>query len=97
MNVIPIRGNIPEPTSQDIVNRNQLAKAVSSWFVRRDGKFYDIDNLNVALSKPDVQRICLYRIRDEYSEVELTSETLKAVFNLAIEKTHADQDRSIAV
>ncbi|MBL4872221.1 MAG: hypothetical protein JKY41_02205 [Rhodobacteraceae bacterium] len=62
MNLTPIRGNIPEPTTKDIANRHQLAKEVSSWFVRRDGKSYEIDNLNVALSKPDVQRVCLYRI-----------------------------------
>ena len=97
MNVVSIHGKHPEPTTEDIATRNQLAKAVSSWFVRRDGKFYDIDNLNVALSKPDVQRVCLYRICDEYPEIPLTSEVLKAVFTLAIEKTHADQDRSIAV
>jgi len=97
MNVIPIHGKHPEPTTEDVAIRNQIAKAVSSWFVRRDGKFYDIDNLNVALSKPDVQRVCLFRIRDEYPEIQLASETLKAVFNLAIEKTHADHTRSIPV
>ena len=29
-------------TANDIASRNELAKSVSGWFVRRDGKFYSL-------------------------------------------------------
>lgn len=94
---INTRENDPGTTANDTQSRNELAKSVCNWFVRRDGKFYSLDNLNVALSKPDVKRICMHRITDEHPDVPLSNQLLKDVFTLAIEQTHSDVKRTIAV
>ena len=41
-----------------------LCAAISTWYVRRDEKFYDIDRLTVRLARSDVERACIRRIRE---------------------------------
>jgi hypothetical protein len=56
-----------------------LSEAIAAWFVRRDGKYYEIDNYTVALALPDVQAICIERLREDMPELA-TKENLKAAF-----------------
>jgi hypothetical protein len=74
-----------------------LAKAVANWFVRRDGKYYDIDRPNVAISRIDVKQICVSRFKDEFPAIPLTNELAKAAFSLSMEQTHTDAERIVAV
>ena len=73
MNIINMRD--VEPAT----NIDTLCRAVSSWYVRRDSKFYDIDNLTTKLSMIDVQRACIHRIGQAFPETPLTNDTLKEV------------------
>lgn len=86
-------------------NRDQLdedlardvAKAISSWYVRRDGKFYSLTNLHVRRSKHDIHRECIARLAQHFPERELTDAVVAKAFRLAIDLKHADLDATIPV
>ncbi|MCF1711163.1 DUF5906 domain-containing protein [Tabrizicola sp. J26] len=94
MNIVPIRG---EDEAALEAHRRTLTVALCSWFVRRDGKYYAIDNLSAAISKPDVKIVALQRFRKEFPDVPLSNELLKAVFTRALEQTHTDEEQIVAV
>ncbi|GAA6162295.1 hypothetical protein NBRC116589_44720 [Ruegeria sp. HU-ET01832] len=75
----------------------RLAKAYGDQIVRRDNKFFDVENLSVPLSRNDVERMILNRVRDEYPEVPLSKDLVKGLFKLLIEAQHTDADRSFQV
>lgn len=83
---------MPNPAHVD-----QLTKAVCSWYVRKDSKLYDVDNLAVKLSKDDVQRVCVQRFAEEFAKLEISGPTLRAVFHRAIDQKHAIPDQTIPV
>ncbi|MEZ0468924.1 primase-helicase family protein [Phaeobacter sp. SYSU ZJ3003] len=57
-----------------------LSRAIASWFVRRDGKYYDIDNYTTKLALPDVQAICIERFADEFAHIPLSKDLIRAAF-----------------
>ncbi len=93
-NIVPMRDTAP---ATDPSHVSILAKAVANWFVRRDGKYYDVDRLNVAISKTDVKQICISRFQHEYPDIPLTSDLAKTVFSRVLEKTHADPEQIVSV
>lgn len=85
----------PAKDSEDLVK--MISKAVSSWYVRKDSKYYEVERLNVKLSMEDVQRACIFRIQEGFGHLKPTRDTLKEVFQLTIDKKHSDADTSIPV
>ena len=88
----PTGGDHPNPE-----HVTALTTAVSSWFVRKDSKFYEIESLTTKLSKDDVQRICLHRFAEEFTELDFDNRTLGEVFRRAIDQKHAAPGQSIPV
>lgn len=84
-----------EPTDAQIID--EVAGLVSSWFVRKDQKFFDIDMPQTVLSKGDIERISLYRLKHRFGPNYLTPDMLRLSFRKAIEERHTDQLRSIPV
>ncbi|GGB87401.1 hypothetical protein GCM10011363_00040 [Marivita lacus] len=85
----------PKDDSEEVVQI--ISKAVSSWYVRKDSKYFAVDRLNVKLSMEDVQRSCVFRIKEEFGHLKPTREIMKEVFHLTIVKKHSDTDTSIPV
>lgn len=61
-------------------HRRKLSRAIATWFVRKDGKYYDVMNYTVALSAEDVKQISIHRIQVEFPDTPLSAELIKAVF-----------------
>jgi len=74
-----------------------LTKALCSWFVRRDSKFYSVNRLGTKLSRDDVVYIALSRFRDEFGEIKSTDALVREVFDKAISKRHAVPGMTIPV
>lgn len=74
-----------------------LSKQVSTWFVRSQNHFYDVDRINAALPQPHLQKICVQRIAQRFPELEITNEILKEVFQRVITETHTDPEQSIPI
>lgn len=60
-----------------------LRRTVSGWYVRRDGKFYDVQNPNVTFNFNDVKAACVQRFREEFPGIELTNELVRASVDAA--------------
>ena len=74
-----------------------LSKAISSWYVRKDSKYYAVDRLNVKLSKDDVKQACLVRIEEEYGEMYRDAAILKEAFRRTMEAKHYDREQAVPV
>ena len=99
--LIPItKGKIQQQSqeNEDAKRRKsveELTKAVCTWYVRRDSKFYAVDRLNTKLSRDDVERACVTRFADEFPDADLSAEVIKEVFHRAIVLKHSVADQSI--
>lgn len=69
------------PSPEDV---DTLARAMSSWYVRMDGKYFDAANPNTKFSRDDIQTASIHRFRDEYPGIVLTSQLLAKVFETAL-------------
>ncbi len=76
-------------------NRIKLSQAIASWFVRRDGKYYEIDNYTTKLSLPDVQAICFERFVEDYPDIELSRELLTATFKATFTSLSTSPDQRV--
>jgi hypothetical protein len=74
----------------------EVAKAISRWYVWRDGKFFSLSNLHVRRSKHDIQRECIARLAQHFPGQDLTI-ALPGAFRLAIDLKHADLEATIPV
>lgn len=74
-----------------------LCAAISRWYVRRDEKFYDIDRLTVRLARSDVERACIWRIREDYPGLPVTSAIMKEALARAVIQKHNDPRETIPV
>ncbi len=94
MNIIAMR----EPDREQYeAHRRTLSTALCRWFVRRDGKYYSVDNLNAPLSNPDVQQIALERFRTEFPDIPLTNNLVRDVFQRTMEVRHTQLDEVVAI
>jgi hypothetical protein len=74
-----------------------LTEAVCTWFVRKDSKFYEVENLSTKLSKQDVQQMCILRFSEEFPDLDPSNRTIGEVFRRAIDQKHAQPGQSIPV
>jgi hypothetical protein len=74
-----------------------LCVQISSWYVRRDEKFFDVDRLGTRLSRTDVERGCIHRISETFPDCPVTSGVLKKLFDRAITSRHGVRSETIAV
>lgn len=77
------------------IDVEHLAGLISSWYVRRDSKFYDVDRPTAKLSKDDVQRACLVRLAGDPCIGD--REVLKQAFARSIEQKHGALGQTIPV
>jgi len=57
-----------------------IAMIVSSWYVKKDRKYYDINRLGVPLSQADVQQSITHRAKEAFPANKLDQPTLKDLF-----------------
>jgi hypothetical protein len=74
-----------------------LSRAVASWYVRKDNKFYPSDRLIAKLSKEDVERTCINRMVATFPEIKQNNELATQVFTQTIVKRHTQLDQTIPV
>jgi hypothetical protein len=73
----------------------KLSRAISSWFVRMDGKYYDANDPRNKFSRDDVTNASICRFQDEISEVVLSDDLLSETFETA--STRTGYDRALSV
>lgn len=86
---------VPISTSDNIIE--QLILALSSRYVRRENRFFNIERPNQSLSNRDVQQAFLHQLPTIVPTAVVTSDMLKRVFFTAIEQKQTDTKRTIPV
>lgn len=76
---------------------SMVAGLVSSWFVRKDQKYFDAASPEQAFSKSDIERVCLHRLSQRFDREQLTHDVLREAFRRAIDQRHSDPNQSIPV
>lgn len=81
-----------QPSEEEVA---ELSRMVAKSFVRRDGKFYSVENPNSPLNRKDVERISFHRFVDEQHGFVPNSQLLKQVYRRSIDELHLQRDQSI--
>ncbi len=58
-----------------------IAEIVSSWYVKKDTKYFDINRLGVPPSQTDVQQSITHRVKESFPANKLDQRTLKDLFS----------------
>jgi len=74
-----------------------VARTIASWFLRADNHFYLTDRPTRKYSYDDVVRICLRRLPNEFSDLELKPEQVSAALKLAVSEKTSNTETSIGV
>ena len=74
-----------------------LLREVATWFVRRELVFFDVDNLEKPIVKPDIASIIYRRIRSQFPQYKIGPEKLKSLVDALTNNPTADPGLSIPV
>ncbi|WOI28725.1 primase-helicase family protein [Sulfitobacter dubius] len=74
-----------------------LSGKVAGWFVRSQNNFHCVENLSSRLTKRDVQRMTVARVRRCFPDLAVDENVWRQVFKRAIEETHDDPSQSIPI
>tara|TARA_R110000850_G_C9805950_1_gene450903 strand:- start:28 stop:432 length:405 start_codon:yes stop_codon:yes gene_type:complete len=77
--------------------KSKLARFIAERFVRRDGKFYRLENPSVSISATDLKRVSLHQVNSAFPDVKVTDELWAAVCAHVINDTHTVQGESVPV
>ena len=78
-------------------NKEAISRFIAQRYVRRDGKFYRVNNSGVPMSATDVKRACLYQVEEAFPAIEITDQLWSDVCQHAINDTHTARDQTIPV
>ncbi len=68
-----------------------LARAMSSWYVRMDGKYYDAADPKNKYSREDIINASCHRFQDDFPKLPLNDPFLHEVFETALTRTSYDR------
>lgn len=74
-----------------------LVRAMSSWFVRLDNSFYDVDDLSHKRSRFDIEAISVARFSEEFADIPLIPALVADVFKRVIHTRHTDLSETIPI
>ena len=86
-----IQKTLTAPTPE----QDALIRLLASRYVRRENRFYHVDNPTEPMSQRDVMQTFMQMLAREHPEVSRSPENLKLVFKLGIEQHQDDQRRTI--
>jgi hypothetical protein len=66
--------------TQPELDITEIIEDVAGWFVRKDMKFYDVNNISTSLNVSDMDKVVLSRIREKYPYLELDDDLITKLF-----------------
>ncbi len=72
---------------------------MSGWFVKKDNKFHDVNNLQTTYQAQDLKQVIVSRIKVLFPKLELTNKDLKDFFLVLLDPpiSNANPERNIPV
>jgi hypothetical protein len=77
----------------------EVLRQVSSWFVKKDNKFYDVNNLQTTYAVHDIKQVVVHRIKVSFPRFELKKQGWKDFFKVLLDPpvNLLNPEQSIAV
>ena len=78
---------------------DETLRLVSGWFVKKDNKFHDVNNLQTTYQAQDLKQVIVSRIKVLFPKLELTNKDLKDFFLVLLDPpiSNANPERNIPV
>jgi integrase len=78
---------------------DEILRLVSGWFVKKDNKFHDVNNLQTTYQAQDLKQVIVSRIKVLFPKLELTNKDLKDFFLVLLDPpiSNANPERNIPV
>lgn len=86
-----------QATSKGTEDQDILCQDLSDNYVRREGRFFRINNPTNSISASDLKRVSVIRFQKQYPQITLTDELWRGVYKHAVEAVHSDSDQTIRV
>ena len=64
---------------------SEILRLVSAWFVKKDGKYYDVNNLQTSYNAQDIKQVIIQRMRVEFPLFALSNNSLKDFFRVLLD------------
>ena len=84
-------------TSAGEVQLENILMTIAQWYVRKDGKYYDVEEPGAALSRDDVERVIIQRIKEEFPSSDLSQDVVRQLLQVLIKDRFVDPRRSIPI
>jgi hypothetical protein len=84
-------------TSVGEVQLEHILMTIAQWYVRKDGKYYDVEEPGAALSRDDVERVIIQRIKEEFLSSDLSQAVVRQLLQVLIKDRFVDPRRSIPI
>ena len=77
----------------------EITRLVSGWFVKKDNKFYDVNNLQVSYTAQDLKQVIVNKTMVLFPELNLSKKDLGDFFRVLLDPpmTNANPEENIAV
>ena len=70
---------------------------MAQWYVRKDGKYYDVEEPGPVLSRDDVERVIIQRLKEEFPANALSNDVVRQLLQVLIKDQFVDPRRSIPI
>ena len=87
----------PQPEEASFVTLENILKTIAQWYVRKDGKYYDVEEFGPGFSRDDVERIIVQRLKGAFPGKELSEDEVKQLLQVAIRDIFVHPTRSIPI
>jgi hypothetical protein len=74
-----------------------ILQTIAQWYVRKDGKYYDVEEFGPVFSRDDVERIIVQRLKGEFPGKDLSEDDVRQLLQVAIRDIFVDPRRSIPI
>ena len=80
-------------------NIKEVLRLVSGWFVKKDNKFHDVNNLQTTYQAQDLKQVIVHRIKVVFPKLNLSNKDLKDLFLLLLDPpiANANPEENVAV
>ena len=86
-----------DPSQPHFDTLENIIKMVAQWYVRKDGKYYDVEEFGPVFSRNDVERIIVQRLKGEFPYTKLSEDSVRQMLQVLIGDIFVDPRRSIPI
>ena len=87
-----------DPNGQHVPEQlEHILMIMAQWYVRKDGKYYDVEEPGPVLSRDDVERVIIQRLKEEFPANALSNDAVSQLLQVLIKDQFVDPRRSIPI